>query len=225
MSLAVIVQMRLDSSRLPRKALLPLGFGTVASAVLERLRHIPADHYILACDPASQPELAAIATAAGFRLHVGPKDDVLGRFCGAIETWRPTYIVRATGDNPFVSAELATRLLDYARPLGLDYAGYQGLPLGMGVEVVKAAALLVANRSAASLYDREHVCPYLYQHPDLFQIERPACPAAWQLPASRLTIDTAADYALAQQLVAALGEQPTDASILAWLKAGLGSGS
>jgi spore coat polysaccharide biosynthesis protein SpsF len=113
-------------------------------------------------------------------------------------------LIRATGDNPFVFADAAYTITTDALALGADYAGYSGLPLGAGVESVTAKALLQAGTEASSRYDREHVCPYLYTHPEKFLLHRPLAPQYWQGPEIRLTIDTQQDYEQAQVLYAEL---------------------
>jgi spore coat polysaccharide biosynthesis protein SpsF len=74
------------------------------------------------------------------------------------------------------------------------------------VESVAAEALLRAEREAVSPAEREHVCPYLYGHPELFRLHRPLAPRIWQFPSLRLTVDTPEDLLRAQILADALGE-------------------
>lgn len=223
--LGVVVQMRLDSTRLPRKALLPLGNTSLAGAVLRRLRRIPADAYILATDAAGAFELADLAQAWGFIVFEGPKDDVLARYCLALREHGLDIVLRATGDNPFVSVQLASLLIERGQSAKADYAGFLDMPTGMGVEFVRSKALERAFADSADPYEREHVCPYLYRHPELFRLERPSCPPAWHLPQGRLTVDTEADYRAAQALVSALGDDPDDMDIMDYLRRPGGSAS
>lgn len=224
MRIVLIVQMRLDSTRLPRKALLPLGDDILAGAVMRRLTRIPADAYVLASDADGAAELGPVAAARGFEVYAGPKDDVLARFAGAARAYAAEIVIRATGDNPFTSYELGAALAERFVSGGADYAGYLGMPTGMGVELVRASALYRAEREASLSAEREHVCPYLYSHPELFSIDRPACPEAWSLPEGRLTVDTAEDYERARLIVAELGPEPSDAELLAWLRERSGGG-
>jgi spore coat polysaccharide biosynthesis protein SpsF len=113
-------------------------------------------------------------------------------------------VIRATGDNPFVFADAASAINREARSLNADYAGYAGLPYGAGVESIAAEALLRAEREAAAQPEREHVCPYLYNHPARFRLHRPLAPLIWQAPDMRLTIDTQEDYDRAQDVYRAL---------------------
>ncbi|GAB4374372.1 MAG: hypothetical protein Kow009_09960 [Spirochaetales bacterium] len=191
--IAVFLQARIDSSRLPGKALLPLRGKPMVQVVMERLRRIPADLHILLTDAEGYGRFAPLAEQTGFKIFEGPKEDVLGRFCRAIETFRPKTIVRATGDNPLVSWELAEQILaDHIR-LSADYSAFQGMPLGLGVEVAEAYALRQAEQETRDPYDHEHVTPYLYRNPEKFYLHRPLVELEYR-GRSRVTVDTEEDY-------------------------------
>lgn len=220
---AVVVQSRLGSTRLPGKALLPLGGATLTDQVLRRLRGLELERYVLATDEASASSLGPIAGRNGFELLVGPAEDVLARYCLAIRRWGIDLVLRATGDNPLVSVELAALLLGRrasaaGRPS--DYSAFVGMPLGMGVELVSAEALLRAEREASQPAEREHVCPYLYGHPEIFAVDRDEAPPEYRLPEARLTVDTRADYEAVLRLYGALfdGSAVHDKAILAYLR-------
>ncbi|AEF85364.1 spore coat polysaccharide biosynthesis protein SpsF [Treponema primitia ZAS-2] len=229
---ALILQCRLDSSRLPGKALLPLGEKPMVLRVMEALKQFPCDTHILACSDDSSTALGPLAKEAGFALVPGPKNDVLRRFCIALEQCLPgstpssagsfagcsagsfagysgDWVIRATADNPFVFTDAAEALYKEALERKADYAGYSGLPYGAGVEVINAQALFRSDKEASDEEDREHVCPYLYKHPELFRLHRPLAPLYWQGPEIRLTVDTPADYETAQLLYNALITEKT----------------
>lgn len=217
-TITLVVQMRLDSSRLAQKALLPLGSGCLADAVLRRLSKITADHYVLACDQASRAAFEPIAARAGFVLFAGPKDDVLARFCQALDRYPADYLIRATGDNPFVSPGLAAALIRFGLDCLPDYTGYLGMPSGLGVEFVRTAALYAAAAQARDPYEREHVCPFLYRNREAFRVEQPLCPPLYHMPEGRITIDTQADYERACRIVSSLGQDPDDKDLMDWLR-------
>jgi len=202
--LGLVVQVRLGSTRLPRKALLPLGGLTVADQVLRRLALVPADCLVLATDEASAAELGPLAARNGFELLVGSAEDVLERYCDAIRRFKLARVLRATGDNPLVSFELARLLVEEVGTDKADYRAQTGMPLGMGVELVEASSLLEAEREATLQSEREHVCPFLYNHPERFRIVRTEAPAPYRLPDARVTIDTAEDYESVLRLYGAL---------------------
>ncbi|QQO08410.1 cytidylyltransferase domain-containing protein [Breznakiella homolactica] len=201
---AVVVQARIDSSRLPGKSLLPLGRRPLISAVMAALREVPADVRVLACPEDSAGDFLLLAEDAEFEIVAGSKEDVLSRFCDVIRRFSPDRIIRATGDNPFVFADAAAEIHREALARGAHYGGYLELPYGAGVESVSSEALLRAEREADLPGEREHVCPYLYNHPELFSVYRPPAPARWNSPGIRLTVDTLADYEQAAVLDGAL---------------------
>ncbi|MDR1149569.1 MAG: spore coat protein [Spirochaetaceae bacterium] len=207
---ALILQARLDSSRLPRKALLPLGEKPLIHCVMETLKQLDVPLRILACPEDDRVAFKDLAASCNFELFCGSKYDVLGRFCSAIrhfalEEYR---IIRATGDNPFVFTDAAEEINNEAAALNAAYSGYAGLPYGAGIESVTAAALLQAEKITAEPYHREHVCPYLYENGAIFTLHRPLAPLKWQRPAIRLSVDTIDDYARAVLLYAELHDTP-----------------
>ena len=212
MRLGVIVQARLDSTRLPRKALLPLGGEPLLLRVLEALRCIPASHHILACPEDSYDVFRPLADRVGYSTIAGPKEDVLGRFVLAIDTFKLDYCIRATGDNPFVFADAAWQNAQETMALEADYGTLTSMPYGSGVEIIRAEALHRADRETKSPYDREHVCPYLYSNPLSFHLHRPLALQCWRGPGVRLTVDTHEDYDRAVRIYEALSGLLTDSN-------------
>ncbi len=200
MTCGVILQARLDSRRLPQKALLPLHGEPLLFRVLEALSSIPVQHHILACPEDAYQAFKPIADRAGFDIISGPKEDVLRRFVLVCKAFQLDYCIRATADNPFVFADAAWTSAQESIALQADYGTLTSMPYGSGVEIIKAEALFRADRESASSYDREHVCPYLYNNPMLFHLHRPLCPLMWREPQVRLTIDTQEDYEQARRL-------------------------
>lgn len=208
---ALILQARLDSSRLPGKALLPLGGRPLLFRVMEALQTLPVDRRVLACPEDCAAPFGPLAEEAGFELSPGPKEDVLRRYALAVKRFQADRLIRATGDNPFVFIDAAWAIHQESLELGADYGGYSGLPHGAGVESVDGEALLRADAEAALPFEREHVCPYLYQRPERFTLHRPLAPEPWRGGALRLTVDFPDDYQRAQVLYQALyGEVPED---------------
>ena len=197
---AVFLQVRLDSSRLPRKALADLGGQPVMVRCFEALASVNADLRVLVTEPDSVAELEPLARAAGWSVYVGSKADVLDRFVQAARVFGPDTIVRATGDNPLVSATLANQLADRHRNRGSDYSGFLGGPLGSGVEILRTSGLERAWASEPDSYEREHVAPFLYRRPGIFSIDQPRVPDGWAAPEARVTLDTPDDLAYLRSL-------------------------
>jgi spore coat polysaccharide biosynthesis protein SpsF len=172
--------------------------------VMEALRRVDAARRVLACPDSCLSAFGPLAERAGFEISGGPEEDVLARYCLAARRFGIDRVIRATGDNPFVFAAAAAAINAEAEELDADYAAYACLPYGAGVESVKSEALFRAEREAPDGPAREHVCPYLYDHPELFTLHRPLAPREWRGPGIRLTVDTADDFSRAQLLYDAL---------------------
>lgn len=204
----IIVQCRLDSSRLPRKALLPLGGRPLVAWTLAALRQVPADHYVLAVDQDSHHELEPVAKDCGWDIFAGSKEDVLERFCAVATFYQcvepSDIILRGTADNPFLFYEAATLLLEEMKKNPADYLTFAGLPHGSGVEVFNARSLIEACGMTDDAYDHEHVGSAFYRHPKDFASVMVPSPSQWHHSDLRTTVDTYRDYRCCLRIVSYL---------------------
>lgn len=190
----VFLQVRISSSRLYGKALLDLAGKPVVWHAMRSLSRIPAFRYSLLTDEESAPHFSRVADELGFDVFTGDPEDVLERYCAAIRYYGVDEVVRATGDNPLVSAAVAQQAITLRRVHSSDYAGITGTPYGTGVEVINAYALLDLASWTEERYDREHVSPGLYRNPDRYAIATREADSAMYLPEFRVTLDTPEDY-------------------------------
>lgn len=225
MKVGVFLQVRLNSTRLPRKALLPLAGRSVTEHAMDALSLVKADVYALLTDEDSAGVLKPFATGCGFETFMGPEDDVLERYALAVKHFGVDRYFRACGDNPLVSGELATDLLEYHIRNDADFSAYTGPPLGTGVEVTESASILAAAEESEDFYEREHVSPFIYRRPKRFRVFRPWAPDDVCLPLSKVTLDTAEDYAKLTNIYESLyrGEPIAIRELVAWLKSREGS--
>jgi len=190
----IFIQVRLGSTRLPRKATLQLPGGNIIQHVMRSLALVPADVRALLTDKASAEELLPFAEDEDYAVFAGPELDVLARYCMACREYEVSRVVRATGDNPLTSATLAVKILGEHAGRGADLSHYLGCPLGTGVEVVEAEALFAAERDAALPEEREHVTTFLYRHSERFSIFEPMAPASATLVEAHVSVDTRDDF-------------------------------
>ena len=220
MKTGVFLQARINSVRLKAKALLPLRGTSTIQHVMRALLPVDADVHALLTDQESRELLSPYAEAEGFRLFAGPSDDVLLRYCRAAETYGVQRIVRATGDNPLVSAEMANRIVEIHERKTADLSHYLGLPLGTGVEVAQADAMWAAERAAADPLEREHIMTHIYRHRDRFRVLEEPCPPQFSFPDVHVSLDTEDDYRFLSRIYRDLYEDgPIEIHSLArWLR-------
>lgn len=171
----VILQARLDSTRLPRKALADLCGRPLLHHVIDRARSIPTvDDVVLATTelPADQ-ELVALATRWGVPVYAGAPDDVLDRYYQTVRRFPARTIVRVTADCPLLDPEVSGKVLSRFRQDDVDYASNVHPPTypdGLDTEVFSSSALERAWREAQRPSEREHVTPYFWKHAEKFRL-------------------------------------------------------
>jgi spore coat polysaccharide biosynthesis protein SpsF len=202
----VIVAARTASSRLPGKALLPLQGVPIVLFLLRRLRPMRYASLVLATTQrADDDDLAGLVESEGIPVFRGAEEDLVARYVSAAERFRFESVVRVTADCPFVDAALLDFCLTQASEIGqFDLATTKGsFPIGLDVEIYSAAQMAELHaQNKLTAHEREHLTLYLYDHHDEFIIRKIDPPEAWPRTAQRFTIDTQADYEIAQSLAA-----------------------
>ena len=203
MTTAVIVQARMASTRLPGKVLLPLGDTTVLDHVLTRCRAIPGADVVCCAIPetADCDALADQAVRLGAQVSRGSEDDVLERYYTAAVAMDADVILRVTSDCPALDPWVAGRVLALRIQENADYACNNlppSWPHGLDCEAVTFAWLERAHGEADKKFEREHVTPYIRNHPDVTKVNLHGPGGA--TVAHRWTLDTPADYRFFQAL-------------------------
>lgn len=199
-----IIQARAGSTRLPGKVLMPLGGSTVLGCVIDRLSVANRiDEMVVATTTESADDaVERHARELGAGTFRGSSEDVLGRFYGAASALLADVIVRITADCPLIDGALVDTMLQaHAERPGCDYLSnsiVRTYPRGLDVEIFTMQVLERAYREANLPYQREHVTPYFYQHPELFMLYSYTDPSGADHSQMRWTLDTPEDYAFLQ---------------------------
>lgn len=205
-NVAVILQARSGSTRLPGKAMLDIDGLTILARCLLRLRAAGVGRLLLATTTlAADDALVDEAARVGVPAFRGSADDVLGRYVEAAASVDADLVVRATGDNPAVDPGSILRLTRVMRLGDLDHAVEADLPVGGTVEIVKASALRKSARRARESADREHVTTFIRRSASGYRCAIVPAPAALSRPDLRFTVDTPADLAWMRAVIGAAG--------------------
>ena len=201
-TVTAIIQARMNSTRLPGKALMDLAGKPLLYHVFERSLAIRGlSRVVLAtCGGVENEDIIRLAESMGIPVFIGSEDNVLERFFLAAEKFGGDYIMRITGDNPFTDPDFADTLIDLALSTGADLCYFENMPLGTGVGMSSRSALDAAYRRSDTPYQREHVTPYIKEHPEQFRIEIRNISLRNPFPKLRLTVDTPEDYKLVKIL-------------------------
>ena len=211
MHTVVVIQARMSSSRLPGKVLMPLAGESMLARVVRRVggaRRV--DRVLVATSTAAGDDpVAGEAARLGVDCFRGSLNDVLDRFLQAARWAGADRVVRVTADCPLIDPGLIDRVVDALAGDRADYASNfleRAYPRGLDCEAMTLAALAAAGEEADQPYQREHVTPYLYQHPEKFRLASVRC--GRDLAAMRWTVDTAEDLEFVRGVYGLLGDEP-----------------
>lgn len=196
-SILLIIQARMGSSRLPGKVLKVLNGKPLILQLISELKKSLYDLDIIVAT-SKNPEndqLVETLKQNGIKSFRGSEDDVLSRFISLVEINQPDIIVRATADDPLMSAKCMDLMIDYLIQNKLDYTFMKNMPLGTSVEVVNADVFVrLKECNNLSDYDREHVTPYIKEHPEQFKVGYMEAIDEYSYPELSFTIDTQEEF-------------------------------
>lgn len=220
LTVGVIVQARMGSTRLPGKVLMPIAGRPLLGHVLARLARAthPVTVVVATSDLPQDGAIERFCAERGVACFRGSERDVLARYHACAAAHGFGHVVRMTADNPFPDVEELDRLIAFHLGSGNDFShSFTALPVGVGAEIFTMQALEAAHAEGHASHHREHVDEFLLEHPERFRTRALEVPAAKRRPDVRLTVDTEADYRMACGLAEQLGRpDPTTLEAIAY---------
>ncbi len=208
MKVAAIVQARMGSTRLPGKVLLDIAGKSMLARVVGRLSAAKSlDSLLVATTDSPQDDVIVEEcrrlSVTAFR---GQEDDVLDRYHQAAQSIAADVVVRITSDCPLVDREVTDQTIEKFLAEQPDYASnclIRTFPRGLDTEVMTAQALRQAWSEADQAYQRAHVTPYIYEHPEKFKLL--SVTGEQDYSRHRWTVDTPEDLDLMRAIYQRLG--------------------
>ena len=204
MTIRIITQCRMTSSRLPGKILMPLGDETVLSHHLRRLKESGLPVCLACTTNAEDDVLEEIAKQHEVDIVRGSESDVLQRYADAIECYPADWIVRVTSDCPFIDPDLILQGVALLNSLQTHDAYISNCfprtyARGFDFELFHSSLVFEALAQSHEAYDHEHVTPYIWQNKngrmEVHNVAQSTDESQW-----RICIDTPEDYELCQYL-------------------------
>ena len=168
-----IIQERMGSTRLPNKVMKYLVDKTVLEHVVARVnksQYINEIFVATTIDKNNLP-LIQICSSRNIRIFCGSEEDVLDRYYQLAKLICPDHIVRITSDCPVIDPEIIDLIIQKHIKSNCDYTSNTleaSYPDGLDTEVFSFSALQKAWQEANLLSEREHVTPYIKNHPEIF---------------------------------------------------------
>lgn len=196
MKVVAIIQARMGSTRLPNKVMKRVSGVPLIELLLARLSHArEIDQIVVATsDDERNKPLIEHVRSLGYCCVAGSEHNVLDRYLQAARQVRADVIVRITGDCPLIDPDLVDQVIRTFNDAGVDYLSNTlppTFPDGLDTEVFSRDALEIAGLEASSLYEQEHVTPYLKQNS---RFTRGVFVNDTDYSCLRWTVDEAADF-------------------------------
>jgi spore coat polysaccharide biosynthesis protein SpsF (cytidylyltransferase family)/aryl-alcohol dehydrogenase-like predicted oxidoreductase len=204
----------MNSTRLPGKALLPVGGTPAVILAARRAGNRGCPIRVATSWEPSDDRLVDALTISGIPCFRGSLDDTLDRMAQAVaDVDDQTIVIRLTADNMVPDGSLLDELIDEFDATGGEYLQCggpgSGLPYGVSAELMRARQLRKAAATATELFDREHVTPWIRRHCAVRFYNRHA---ALRMEHFRCTIDSFDDY----QTVSSIFGRVTDPIAANW---------
>lgn len=216
MKIAVVVQARTGSTRLPNKVCLPILGEPLLRRMIDRVRAAsdsggtPFECVVATTVDAADDAVVDIAARAGVTVVRGHPTDLLARHLTAARAVGADVVAKIPSDCPLIDPAVIDRVLAYYvdNTSKFDFVSNMhpaSYPDGNDVEVFSTALLEIADREATRPLEREHTTPFFWERPERFRIGNVAWGTGKNLSMShRFTIDYEEDYAFVRAVYEAL---------------------
>lgn len=169
-----IIQARFSATRLPGKVLLKLADKTVLEHVIRRVKRSRLINETIVATSINKADLGIVklCSSIGVRAFCGCEDDCLDRFYQAARLFGADHIVRITADCPIIDPSIIDKVIRTHLAKRADYTANvidPTFPDGEDVEVFTFSALKIAWQKARLISEREHVTPFMRNHPRSFK--------------------------------------------------------
>ncbi len=194
-----IIQARIGSTRLPNKIFLPLSGKSILWHVYQRVKKSKLiDNVIIATTDLPEDDLVEMFCIENkINYFRGSSDDVLSRYYFTAKSFQSDIIVRITSDCPLIDSNVIDEIIKLFIGENADYASNvleRTFPRGYDTEVFSFSVLEKTFFEAKEKFEREHVTPFIYNHPEIFKLVSYKINKDYS--SLRLTIDTQEDYNL-----------------------------
>lgn len=193
----IVIQARMNSTRLPGKILMDWGDTNMLGALISRLSNSNLTQGVIVAtsNEKTDDEVADYCQRTNINFFRGSEENVLSRLLAAALSVKADNIVRLTADNPFVDGKLVDFVVsDFLKKWPeIDYVSNVddcGFPFGLFVEVLTTKILKQLNIDS-NTYEQEHVTPRLRKSPSAFRTQK--VKANYSFPPIGFSVDTLAD--------------------------------
>ena len=170
-----IIQARISSSRLPGKIMLSVCGKPLLLHLVERIKKSKEiNKVIIATSKKTEDDLIFdLCKKKKIYVYRGSSDNLLSRYFQCAKKFRTDIIVRITSDCPLMDVKLIDKMIIKYLEKPVDYLSNihpPTYPDGYDVEIFPFKILKKVKKYAQKDYEKEHVTPYLWDNPKIFNL-------------------------------------------------------
>ena len=170
--LALVIQARTDSTRLPNKTVSDLCGAPLIERILERVKKVKKIRTIILATTKKKNDdiLVEIAKSNKVEVFRGSENDLVDRYYQAVKGKNVSHILRLPADNPIPDPLEYDRLINYHLKTDNDFSSnimnfmHNGYPTGIGVEIFTIKSLEKIWRFEKRKKYREHLALNFYDY-------------------------------------------------------------
>ncbi len=186
---------RLNSKRLPNKALIDIAGEPALTHLIKRVKQSKMINKIILCTTKRREDdkLVELARRNKVEIFRGADKDVLGRIIGSVKNYDPNIIIRITGDDILVDPDYIDIGLKNHLKNNSEYTDLKELPSGTEVEIFNFQLLKDINICNTNKNQTEYLTYFITKNSANIKMNSlkvdPKHNKNW-----RLTLDTIDDY-------------------------------
>ncbi len=205
MEIAVIIQARMNSRRLPGKVLMEVRGKPLLQYTLDRLSQSIHELRVIVAtsEQSSDDPVEAYCREHQIEVFRGALEDVVGRYAALIKAFNLPAFVRVTGDSPLIDTHLIDAGIDSFQTGQFDLVTNvfpRSFPKGQSFEILRGDIFLEAEPRISDPSEREHITQYFYRLADHYRIYNLSSDTA-NYAQMNLSVDTSEDLENFRKLV------------------------
>lgn len=203
--ISIIVEARMDSTRLPGKVMKNILNQPVLQLLIDRLKQVKLADEIIVATTKKKTDLKIVNLAKKNKIKYfqGDEDNVMKRVKNAAEKFKTKVIVSITGDCPLIDPAIIDQAIGLYKINNVDYVSnchVRSFPDGMDVQVYSFKSLRKSYRMTTSKTDREHVTLHIRKNPKIFKTIHFQANEEEYWPDLGLTLDEEKDFILIKKI-------------------------
>ena len=202
MNFICIIQARIASSRLLGKIFLPGYKMPLLEHLVERVKKSKKlNKVVIATSKNLEDDIIyEFCKSKNISVFRGHPDNLLKRYYDCAKFYEAKNIVRITSDCPLMDYRLIDKMIVmYSKYKDVDYFSNvhpPTFPDGFDIEIFSFKVLKKSHFNAKKGYEKEHVTPYIWDNPKLFNTKNYSLKNINYFDKYRLTLDYKEDYYL-----------------------------